>query len=275
MAAVWSSYSPRHAASLLGLPESTVRGLARAGLIASGELPLKLSFRDLAALRAIKALLAGGVPLARVRRELVALRGRLGDGASLAEVPFEVRDGHVAVRGDAAPLTGQLSLPFLPPTALAPGGELHELPTRPVEAPEPAPALTGDDWFDRAIALEDSDAGAAIDAYRRALRLRPDHVEAWINLGRLHAEAGAGPAAADCFGHALALDPTDATALYNLGVVAQDDGREADAIVYYTRALDLDTGLAEAHYNLATLFDQSGDARSAIRHINEYRKLTR
>ena len=27
--------------------------------------------------------------------------------------------------------------------------------------------------------------------------------------------------------------------------------------------------------NVATLFDQSGDSRAAIRHINEYRKLTR
>ncbi|MBK9035941.1 MAG: tetratricopeptide repeat protein [Myxococcales bacterium] len=272
---MWSSYSPRHAASLLGVPESTVRGLARAGVIAAGVLPLKLSFRDLATLRAVKALVAGGVPLARVRRELVALRQRLDAGTSLAELPLEVRDGHVAIRGEAAPLTGQLSLPFAPVAAAAPDGALHELPTRPVEAPEPAPALTGDDWFDRAIILEDSDAAAAIDAYRRAVRLRPDHVEAWINLGRLHAEAGAGPAAAECFGHALALDPTDATALYNLGVVAQDDGREADAIVFYSRALELDPGLAEAHYNLATLFDQSGDSRSAIRHINEYRKLTR
>ena len=272
---MWSSYSPRHAASLLGLPESTVRGLARAGVIAGRELPLKLSFRDLAALRTIKGLITGGVPLARVRRELVALRGRLADGASIAELPLEVRDGHVAIRGEAAPIVGQLSLPFAALPATPPGGELRALPSRPVEVPEPAPALTGDDWFDRAVALEEQDGAAAIDAYRRALRLRPDHIEAWINLGRLHAEAGASAAAAECFGHALTLDPTDATALYNLGVVAQDDGREADAIVFYTRALELDPGLAEAQYNLATLFDQSGDSRSAIRHINEYRKLTR
>lgn len=272
---MWSSYSPRHAASLLGMPESTVRGLARAGLLTSGELPLKLTFRDLAALRTIKSLLTGGVPLARVRRELGSLRARLGAAASLAELPLEARDGHVAIRGEAAPVVGQLSLPFAPVAMVAPDGALHALPQRPVEAPEPTPALTGDDWFDRAIALEDSDAGAAIDAYRRALRLRPDHVEAWINLGRLHAEAGAGSAAADCFVRALELDPTDPTALYNLGVVAQDDGRESDAIGYYTRALALDPALAEAHYNLATLFDQSGDSRSAIRHINEYRKLTR
>ena len=74
---------------------------------------------------------------------------------------------------------------------------------------------------------------------------------------------------------ALELDPADATAYYNLGVLAQDAGKEAEAIDLYRRALELDPQLAEAHYNLATLFDQSGDSRSAIRHINEYRKLTR
>jgi len=58
-------------------------------------------------------------------------------------------------------------------------------------------------------------------------------------------------------------------------VIAQDAGKEADAIGMYRRALELDPHLAEAHYNLATLFDQSGDSRAAIRHINEYRKLTR
>ena len=69
--------------------------------------------------------------------------------------------------------------------------------------------------------------------------------------------------------------PAEATAYYNLGVLAQDAGKEAEAIELYRRALELDPQLAEAHYNLATLFDQSGDSRSAIRHINEYRKLTR
>ena len=58
-------------------------------------------------------------------------------------------------------------------------------------------------------------------------------------------------------------------------MIAQDAGKEADAITFYYRALELDPHLAEAHYNLATLFDQSGDSRQAIRHINEYRKLTR
>ena len=58
-------------------------------------------------------------------------------------------------------------------------------------------------------------------------------------------------------------------------MLAQDAGKETEAIELYRRALELDPQLAEAHYNLATLFDQSGDSRAAIRHINEYRKLTR
>jgi len=91
----------------------------------------------------------------------------------------------------------------------------------------------------------------------------------------MFAESGDTGAAHECFSSAIELDPGDATAYYNLGVIAQDAGKEADAIGMYRRALELDPHLAEAHYNLATLFDQSGDSRAAIRHINEYRKLTR
>lgn len=274
---MWSSYSARHAAQLIGLPESAVRSCVRAGLIGAAggaDPPVRLTFRDLSALRALKSLVAAGVPLARARRELSEIARRMPSGTSLAELPLEVRDGHIWIRGETAPLAGQLPLPFSP-VAPPPAGEVHDLPARPVEPPDPAPALTADDWFERALALEEGDPPAAIDAYRRSLRLRPDCVEAWINLGRLHAEGGEPDAATECFSTAVKLDPADATAVYNLGVVAQDAGREQDAIYLYGRALELDPGLAEAHYNLATLFDQSGDSRAAIRHINEYRKLTK
>jgi tetratricopeptide (TPR) repeat protein len=188
------------------------------------------------------------------------------------------------VRGTpAAGNEGQLPLPFdvaIDPQAPGPVGEglgeLRELP-RPTDGPVPmavAPA-TADQWMSRAQILEERDPVAAIDAYRRSLRLRPDCTEAWINLGRLFAESNDGQAARDCFKSALELDPAEATAYYNLGVLAQDAGKESEAIELYRRALELDQHLAEAHYNLATLFDQSGDSRSAIRHINEYRKLTR
>ncbi len=108
---------------------------------------------------------------------------------------------------------------------------MHELP-RPIDAAVPvvaAPA-TADQWLDRAMQVEERDPVAAIDAYRRSLRLRPECSEAWINLGRLFAESGDAPAAHDCFRSALELDPAEPTAYYNLGVLAQDAGKEADAI---------------------------------------------
>ncbi|MDQ3370900.1 MAG: tetratricopeptide repeat protein [Myxococcota bacterium] len=280
---MWTSYSARHAAQLIGLPESAVRSCIRDGLVGTpGAVPAQLSFRDLSALRTVKALVEAGLPLPRVRKELVRIQQQLPSGTSLAELTVEARGGQVHIRGshgDAA-LEGQLPLLFEPRRADAappePTGELRELP-RATEALAPAAALpaTAEQWIQRAMQLEERDPAAAIDAYRRSLRVRPDCTEAWINLGRLFAESGDGTAAHDCFRSALELDPADATAYYNLGVIAQDAGKEADAIALYRRALELDPQLAEAHYNLATLFDQSGDSRAAIRHINEYRKLTR
>ncbi|HEU0033178.1 MAG TPA: tetratricopeptide repeat protein [Kofleriaceae bacterium] len=279
---MWTSYSARHAAQLIGLPESAVRSCIRDGLVGTpGMVPAQLSFRDLAALRTVKALVDAGLPLPRVRKELVRIQQMTG--LTIAELTIEERGGqiHVGGVGDGALHAGQLALPFdapaaSPEPAARPSGEIRELP-RPADAPAPAfvPPVTADEWITRAMALEERDPVAAVDAYRRSLRLRPDATEAWINLGRLFAETGDAIAAHDCFRSALDLDPGDATAYYNLGVLAQDAGKEADAIALYTRALELDPKLAEAHYNLATLFDQSGDSRSAIRHINEYRKLTR
>jgi Tetratricopeptide repeat len=281
---VWTSYSARHAAQLIGLPESAVRSCIRDGIIGTpNTVPAQLTFRDLSALRTVKLLIEAGLPLPHVRRELVRIQQTLPEGTSLAEVTVEARAGRVHVAGlpavsvDVAPAAGQLALPFdPPPPRRAPEGEVRELP-RPIDVALPAVAMpaTADQWMERAMQLEVRDPVAAIDAYRRSLRLRPECTEAWINLGRLFAESGDALAAHDCFRSALELDPSEATAYYNLGVLAQDAGKEGDAIALYRRALEIDPHLAEAHYNLATLFDQSGDSRAAIRHINEYRKLTR
>ncbi len=276
---MWSSYSARQAAQLIGLAESAVRSCIRDGIVGTpGTVPAQLTFRDLSALRTVKALIEAGLPLVRVRRELTRIQRQLPNGTSLAELTVEARGGSVHIRGShgSEELGGQLTLPFELATAPAPPtGELRELP-RPADAPVPVIAVpaTAEQWLNRALQLEERDPVAAIDAYRRSLRLRPECTEAWINLGRLFAESGDAEAARDCFRSALDLDPSDATAYYNLGVIAQDASQEADAIALYRRALELDPKLAEAHYNLATLFDQSGDSRAAIRHINEYRKLT-
>src|SRR5258706_12449033 len=171
ISAVWTSYSARHAAQLIGLPESAVRSCIRDGFVgAPGSVPAQLSLRDLTALRTVKALVDAGVPLARVRKELLAIQDSLPGGATLAELTVEAREGRVHVRGQVAPApsTGQLALPLDVAIDAAPAaGEVRELPRAP-DAPIPtavAPA-TADQWLARAQMLEERDPVAAIDAYR-------------------------------------------------------------------------------------------------------------
>jgi tetratricopeptide (TPR) repeat protein len=274
---VWSGYSTRDAAQLAGLTESAVRSCARAGLLSAtaGGLPARFSFQDLAVLKSVKGLTAGGVSWRRIRRQLVELRRRVAP-AGLSSLHLSASGRQVVVREGAFAWqadNGQMLLDFDQEPA---GGEITAMPVRrEAPAPEPALGLTADQWFERGADLEEEDPAAALEAYRHSLHLRPDCTETLINLGRLHAESGAVEQAAEFFSRAIELDPRDGTAVYNLGVVAQDMGRDEEAVRLYERALQLDPALAEAHYNLATIFDRTGDPRAAIRHIHEYRKLTR
>lgn len=277
-AVVTSGYSTREAAGIAGLTESIVRSCARSGLLSQQacELPPILSFQDLAVLKSVRELTREGLSFQRVRKELASLRSAMPE-TGLSRLNLGTFGGHVIVRDGQTSwqaVSGQLLLGFEQPPA--PVGEMRDLPLRhEAEPPEPAFALSADQWLERAAEIEEADPNAAMEAYKRALHLRPDCSETLINLGRLHAESGMVAEAADCFTRAIELDPRDATAVYNLGVVAQDMERDDDAIELYQRALVLDPNLAEAHYNLATIYDRSGDPHAAIRHIHEYRKLTR
>lgn len=263
---------------MVGLSESMLRTCVREGLLDAlpESFPLRFSFRDLKVLKTLKSLTQSGVSMRRARRQLAALRAQSEDGDSLASLCIDAHNGHVVVR-DKDQIwradTGQLVFGFQ--FAEQPG-ELTKMPTR-VELPGPQfiPSLTADEWFDQALATEESDPLRAISAYEQVLRQRPECTETLINLGRLHAEATDLERASQCFRQALSIDPREATALYNLGVIAQDCGSDEEAIEHYERALSFDGELAEAHYNLATIFDRSGDARAAIRHINEFRKLSK
>jgi len=102
---VRNGYSTREAAEFVGLPESAIRSCVRSGFVnpdASG-VSMRFSFRDLLVLQAVKALIADGIPLRRLRRQLAALHQRLPDSSSLAELSLAVHAGHVIVREYRAP----------------------------------------------------------------------------------------------------------------------------------------------------------------------------
>ena len=67
----------------------------------------------------------------------------------------------------------------------------------------------------------------------------------------------------------------DAVLLYNLGIVLEDLERKAEAAALYERALSADPAFADCHYNLALLCEALGKPQQAIRHMAQYRRLTR
>ena len=275
---MWTDYSTKDTAELVGLSESVVRSCVRDGLLSNDRdrIPLRFSFQDLRVLRALKSVTKNGVSIRRARRQLYELRVRCVGEESLASLCIEAHNGHVVVRDDDQVWradTGQLVFGF---QFEEQAGLLAELPSRvALPGPEFIASQTADEWFEQALELEESSPDQAVQAYEQVLRQRPHCTETLVNLGRLHAESDRLDKAAHCFKQALDIDSRESTALYNLGVISQDSGDDVEAIQYYESALSIDRELAEAHYNLATIFDKTGDARAAIRHINEFRKLNK
>jgi tetratricopeptide (TPR) repeat protein len=138
-----------------------------------------------------------------------------------------------------------------------------------------APRRLAERAFAEALALEESDPGAAMRAYRRALARDPSFADAAINLARLLHEAGRAKEAVTLYQSALAHAPGDAELHYNLALALEDTRGAAAAIHHYEHAVALDPGFADAHWNLAGLLEAAGRKREALRHYREYERLTR
>jgi len=102
----------------------------------------------------------------------------------------------------------------------------------------------------------------AIDAYREALRLKPDYSEGYNNLGAALQAIGRMDEAISAYREAVRLNAAYATAWSNLGSALQHQGNINDAITAYGEAIRLKPDYAMAHYNL-------GNALRALHHANE------
>jgi tetratricopeptide (TPR) repeat protein len=67
----------------------------------------------------------------------------------------------------------------------------------------------------------------------------------------------------------------DPVLLYNLGVELEGLGRKSEAIAAYQAALRADPAFADCHCNLGLLYEGLGRKRDAIRHLAQYRRLTK
>jgi len=274
------TFSVQDVERVLRLSRSTIRGLIKTGFVQPARGPkrqLQFSFQDLIVLRAARALLEAKISRRRINRSLEDLRRHLPEqmplsGLSISAVGdrvvvrdgknhFQVDDGQYVLGLDVSVENGVLRVverkeeqPAEPPAQAADGG-------------------SADQWFDKALALEDSDPKGAQTAYERAVDAKPDYCAAWINLGRLLHERRDEKKAEVVYRRAVQECGADPILMFNLGVVLEDLGKLDEAIEAYQSAITEDPNLADGHFNLARLYEAQGKEQHAIRHLGQYRRL--
>lgn len=116
------------------------------------------------------------------------------------------------------------------------------------------------------LAFQEAERATAIDrpkaaeAYRKALKLRPNYPEANVGLARTLAEQGSIEDAFRAINAALKQRPAYAEAAAVKGRLLKDTGEETRAIAEFKRAITLGKGVqAEANTGLGMLYQERAD----------------
>lgn len=224
---------------MLRLSRSTIRTLVHAGFVSPTRGPRnawRFSFQDLIILRTAQALTAASVPTRRIARAMRDLRRRLPASMPLSGLSIAADADRVVVREGASRWRADSGQYLLAFEGSPSDGSLSVL-----ERPAPA-AETPASYIERGSTLHEAGRfDEAEHVYRDGL--------------------------AACGDHPLLL--------FNLGVVLEDLGRQEDAIAVYERALGIDASFADCYYNVALLYEALGKPQKAIRHMAQYRRLTK
>jgi tetratricopeptide (TPR) repeat protein len=271
-----TTFGVRDVERVLRLSPSTVRGLVKAGFVTPERGPrreLRFSFRDLIVLRAARALLDANVSRRKITRALKDLRQHLPEEMPLSGLSICAIGDRVVVRDGNSHWQANDGQYVLGLDVSIEGGVLRVIDrVEPNPQSEVAPAK--EDWFERAVELEETQPEAALEAYERAVAADPADISAWTNWGRLLHEQGRLEDAERIYRRAIAESEPDALLYFNLGVALEDLDRIEEAIGAYQRAIELDPTFADGHFNLARLYEVLGREQHAIRHLGQYRRLT-
>ena len=267
------TYSLRDIQQALGLSRAVIKSLVDSGFVTpsrGARRELRFSFQDVVLLRTAHGLQAAQIPPRKIVRSLKRLAATLPSELPLTGLSIRAVGNEIAVKEGNRQWhaeSGQLLFDFEVKPAR---GTVAVLGAAPRDASDSAGA-----WFDRGVALEGADAAASAAAYRRAIELAPDCVDAVLNLGVLLGNAGKGREAVALYKEALRRCPDAPLLHFNLAVALEDLQRNGEALASYEDCMRLDPKFADAHYNAARLHELLGHANKAIRHYSEYRRLQR
>jgi tetratricopeptide (TPR) repeat protein len=297
-------YSIRDVARIFALQESRLRYWMQTGFVGptvrkGGRFYYR--FADVVAVKAAKDLLAAGLPLQKVRKNLDALRRALPQDANAAVKLRICSDGEtiVALDEDVAfvPVSGQIVMAFTVPTLGARVAEVLSLPnsSRDLETessqqlddvPDNVPTMVGVEsteangnsvayrcFLDGCAAEAAGDLSTAEHLFRQAIELEPSMAAAMTNLGNMLHRTGDLAQSRHWYERALEFEPDQAEARYNLANVLEDLGESELAIGQLRQVCVTSPDFADAHYNLGIMLAKIGGASQARGHLQRYLEL--
>ena len=114
------------------------------------------------------------------------------------------------------------------------------------------------------VLKDKGDLEAAIQSYKQALKIKPDYAQAYNNMGNALKDKGDLKAAIESYKQALKIKPDYAQAYSNMGIALKGKGDLNAAISSYKQALKIKPDYAEAYNNMGSALNDKGDLEAAI-----------
>lgn len=115
------------------------------------------------------------------------------------------------------------------------------------------------------IAYRRGQAGVALKHFEDAVRLLPNHAEAYKVLGSVYFPRGDYTQAAEYFSRAVRVNPMDPVARFMLGTCRMKQGRYREAAEQFRAATGLDPGYQQAYQAEVRALEAAGEADEATR----------
>jgi tetratricopeptide (TPR) repeat protein len=126
-----------------------------------------------------------------------------------------------------------------------------------------------DAWYALGLVYRDwSKPDEEIQAYRQAIRLKPDYTSAHERLASAYMRSKKYPQAIEAYKQLLALKPGDAAISNNMGEAYMELGLTSDAVEAFRRAIQLKPDFGKAYYNLGKSYLTSGNRNAALEQYN-------
>ncbi len=117
--------------------------------------------------------------------------------------------------------------------------------------------------------VEQGRLSLAEKCFEDAVKLDPNYLDAYHNLGNILQLQGKSDQAVACLKKAIGIDPDFTQAYIALGNTLRQAGEIDEAFVFYQQALAINPDLAEAHANLGSIQKQRGQAEAALEYFDK------